>query len=174
MSTPTVLVVGLGQPDRGDDAVGPVVTREVAAHGDPRVEAVVLDDPTDLVLRWAGHEGAVVVDAVRTGAAAGPGTVHVLRTGARRPPLASEAWSRTGRGGTHAFGLAEAVELSRALGRLPGEVVVVGVEAAGFEHGAPLSEGVAAAVPGAVRAVLEAVEDVRAGALEQEPADVPR
>jgi hydrogenase maturation protease len=154
VSVRPVLVVGLGHPDRGDDAVGPLVAREVARRAGPRVEVVEHEDPTDLALLWTGREVVVVVDAVSSGERVEPGTVHVLRTGAGRPPLGDQGWARTGRVGTHAFGLASAVELSRALERLPDEVTVVGVEAGGFDHGAPLSPHVAAAVPSAVAAVL--------------------
>jgi hydrogenase maturation protease len=74
-----------------------------------------------------------------------PGTVHLLDTG-----------------GTHAFGLAAAVELARALRRLPPRLVVVGVEASTFEYGAPLTAPVAAAVPAAVAQVLAVLEEVSA------------
>jgi hydrogenase maturation protease len=150
----TVLVVGLGSPDRGDDAVGPAVARAVAARGLRGVRVLEHEDPTDLIALWAGCDAVVVVDAVRTGAAAG--TVSVLETGSGRPPLPDSAWAGAGRGGTHALGLASAVELARALRRLPERVTVVGVEAAGFAHAAPLSPAVAAAVPRAVAAVVEA------------------
>lgn len=152
---PTTLVVGLGSVDRGDDAVGGHVARAVAALADPRVEVVEHEDPTDLIELWRGHDRVVVVDATCSGSA--PGTLRLLETGAGRPPLPEAAWARTGRGGTHAFGLAAAVELARVLGRLPGRVTVVGVEAGSFEPGAPLSSAVAAAVPRAVDAVLDAV-----------------
>jgi hydrogenase maturation protease len=151
----TALVVGLGSRDRGDDAVGGHVARAVAALEDPLVEVLVHEDPTDLVELWTGHDRVVVVDATCGGGA--PGTVHRLETGAGLAPLPGAAWSPTGRGGTHAFGLGAAVELARALGRLPARVTVIGVEAQRLDHGAPLSPPVAAAVPGAVDAVLVAV-----------------
>jgi hydrogenase maturation protease len=144
------LVVGLGSPDRGDDAVGALVARQVASRL-PGVTVVDHEDPTSLLDLWAGHDLVVVVDAVRSGAA--PGTVHRLETGAGGAPVTEAAWSRTGHGGTHAVGLAEMVELGRALGRLPARLVVVGIEAEGFEHGAPLTARVAAAVPAAVEEV---------------------
>jgi hydrogenase maturation protease len=50
------------------------------------------------------------------------------------------------------------VELGRALGRLPGRLLVVGVEASRFDRGAPMSEPVASAVPEAARAVLSALD----------------
>ena len=157
MSGARVLVVGLGHPDRGDDAVGGVVAREVARVAGHRVEVLEQEDPTDLVLLWEGWERVVLVDGVASGGSVAPGTVHVLRTGAGRPPIPSDAWTRTGRGGTHAFGLAAAVELARAMGRLPDDVTVVGIEVEGVEHGAPLTPMVASAVPDAALAVLDVI-----------------
>ncbi len=150
-----VLVVGLGSADRGDDAVGGHVAREVAALADPRVVVLEHEDPTDLIELWTTRERVVVVDATCSGAA--PGTLRLLETGADHAPLPEAAWARTGRGGTHAFGLAAAVELARVLRRLPARVTVVGIEAGTFEPGAPLSAAVAAAVPDAVAAVMRCV-----------------
>lgn len=172
LPSPPTLVVGLGSADRGDDAVGGHVARAVAALADPRMVVVEHEDPTDLIELWTGHDHVVVVDAVCSGAA--PGTLRRLETGAQRSPLAEAAWVRTGRGGTHAFGLAAAVELARVLRRLPAYVTVVGVEAATVEPGAPLSPAVAAAVPGAVAAVLDAVASpAEARAVQRGNVDVP-
>lgn len=161
------LVVGLGSPDRGDDAVGRAVARSVAAQVDG-VRVVDHEDPTSLLDLWSGHDPVLVVDAVRSGAAAG--TVHWLETGAGGAPVTSGAWTQTGHGGTHAVGLAEMVELGRALGRLPHRLVIVGVEAAGFDHGAPLTPDVAAAVPLAAARILRELESDR----EEVDARVPR
>ena len=162
-----VLVVGLGSPDRGDDAVGPQVAGEVArAVADRRllgVHVVEHEDPTALVdlLDPTGRIGAwdvvIVIDAVRSGAA--PGTLTVLDVGPAGQGFdALGARLDPGPAGTHGFGLAGAIELARALDRLPPSVVVVGVEAVGFEHGAPLSEPVHAALPQATDTVLSVVE----------------
>jgi hydrogenase maturation protease len=160
MRAQAALVVGLGSPDRGDDAVGGEVARAVAALALPQVEVVEHEDPTDLIELWSGRDPVVVIDAVCSDAA--PGTLHILETGDGRDPLAPSAWARTGRGGTHAFGLAAAIDLARVLRRLPRRLVLVGVEAEGFEHGAPLSPAVAAGVPSAVRAVVERVHPAAA------------
>lgn len=149
-SLPRALVVGLGSPDRGDDAVGPLVARRVAALGLP-ARVVEREDPTSLIDLWSDVDLAVVVDAVRAGRPAGE--LVVLESGAAAGPLPEAAWARTGRGGTHAFGLAAAVELARALGRLPARVVLVGVTAGGFGYGEPLTGDVAAAMSAAVDTV---------------------
>lgn len=157
MTGPEPLLVGLGSPDRGDDAIGPTVARAVSALGLPRVEVVEQEDPTSLLDLWTDREMAVVVDAVSSGGS--PGSLLVLETGQGDTPLPDSAWSATGRGGTHAFGLAAAVELARALGRLPRRLVVVGVEADGFQHGQPLSPSVARSVPRTVDAVTRLLRE---------------
>ena len=158
MTTPgesrTSLVVGLGDPARGDDGIGLAVARGVAARALPGVSVRVLRDPTALIDLWSTHGLVVVVDAVRSGAP--PGTVHRLVVGPGRTPLPGSSWAASGRG-THAFGLAAVVELARALQRLPEQMVVIGVEAASFGHGDGLSEPVCAAVPVAVEQVVEEV-----------------
>ena len=147
----------------GDDAVGPevaaTVARTAAERGLAGVHVVAHEDPTALVdlLDPADPAGTwdavVVVDAVRSGAA--PGTLTVLDVGADGQGFAAlGARLDPGPAGTHGFGLAGAIELARALDRLPRRVVVVGVEAAGFEHGAPLSDPVRAAIPGAAEVAL--------------------
>jgi hydrogenase maturation protease len=150
--TSSRLVIGLGSPDRGDDAVGPEVARRVADRHLPGVTVVEHEDPTGLIDLWDTVDLAVVVDAVRSGSA--PGSLLVVEAGADAGPLADHAWARTGRGGTHAFGLAAAVELGRALHRLPRRLVLVGVEASQFEHGAALGAPVAAALDAVVATVV--------------------
>jgi len=146
------LVVGLGAPDRGDDAVGLAVARSVGVLGLSGVQVTEHEDPTGLIDLWADRDVTVVIDAVVSGQP--PGTVHVVETGSDAAALPESAWAGEGRGGTHAFGIAAAVELARALGRLPRRLVIVGVEAAGFDYRTALSVPVAAAVPDAVAQVL--------------------
>ena len=60
-------------------------------------------------------------------------------------------------GGTHAFSVASAVELSRALGRLPEHLVVVGVAGCDFSTGHGLSSDVRGRIDAAVESVRAAV-----------------
>jgi hydrogenase maturation protease len=155
MTTPRVgvgpaLLAGLGSPDRGDDAVGPIVAQRIATLRLPGVQVLEREDPTSLIDLWAGRDLAIVVDAVCSNGV--PGTLMIMESGVGGAPLTDDAWAGTGRGGTHAFGLAAAVELSRALHRLPRRLVLIGIEAGGMDHGAPLTAPVSAAVERAVRA----------------------
>ena len=144
-----VLVLGVGRPDRGDDAVGPAVAERAMELVPPEVTVVERVEPAELIDAWAGVGLVVVTDAVRSGQP--PGTVHVLH--ACHGPLPV----RTGAGGTHDLGLAEMIELGRALQRLPAELVVVGVEARQFGLGEPMSPQVRACVELAAKAVAEVV-----------------
>jgi hydrogenase maturation protease len=141
------LIVGVGAPDRGDDAVGCAVVEELRRRRPSCITAVVATSPSRLLDLWTGHSPVVVVDAVRTGRRP-PGTVSTTRIDDQPLP------ERTRSGGTHGFGVADALELARALGRLPDRVVLVTVEAVGFDQGASLSPAVAMSVPVAVDVAL--------------------
>jgi hydrogenase maturation protease len=127
-----LIVIGLGNAFRGDDAAGLAVAR--ALGDDPRV-LVHEGEPIDLLDCWDGAGEVIVIDAARSGAA--PGTVHHL-DGLAEPVAAG--------GSTHAFGLAETVALARALGRAPARLSVVGIEGERFGAGEGLSPAVASAV----------------------------
>ena len=148
----SVLVVGVGNPDRGDDGVGPAVVDELAQRALASLDLLVVRLPTRLADAWEGRDDVVVVDAVRTGREAG--SVVVERVGENR-------LARSGVAGTHGFGVADAIELARAIDALPARVTVVGVEAADFTPGSSLSPRVASAVQPAADAVVACVEGSR-------------
>jgi len=152
-------LVALGDPFRRDDGVGVAVARRVRAAtraavevvepgGDPAALLDALAQPTPA----AGAGIVMVVDAVRTGTGAPPGSVHrvELEPGHGRLPDLRR------RDSSHALGLGEAIELAVALGRLPAgtRLVLFGVEGARFDPGTELSAPVAAAVEPVAAAVL--------------------
>ena len=129
------VVIGVGNPLCGDDAAGRAVVRSLRAAGmPPGVELVESDgDPATLIEFWRGRDMALVVDAVRSGAP--PGSIHHLEL----PGMASVPHGTS----SHGLGLAEAVGIAAALGRLPRRLIVFGIEAGGCELGAALSVPVA-------------------------------
>ena len=133
------LVIGLGNAARGDDAAGLIAARRL---GGLEHEG----DPLALLDIWDDAASAVVIDAVSSGAE--PGTIHRFDAGAG--PLPARLRSSTS---THAIGLGEAIELARALGRLPARLIVCGIEGARFDAGTALTPAVAAAVDALVREV---------------------
>jgi hydrogenase maturation protease len=134
-------MLGCGNLSRSDDAAGLLVRG-----------ARPVDNPLDLIEAWAGHEEAIVVDAVVTGAP--PGTI--LEWDAIAKPLPAIQF----RCSTHAFGIAEAVELARVLGRLPQRLTIYGIEAANFEPGGAPSPEVLAAVDRLASRLEQAGENI--------------
>ena len=137
-SKPRWLVIGVGNDYRGDDAVGLAVARRIRNE---RLEGVTVREASGeglaLMEIWQVADSVILIDAVHSGAR--PGTVHRFDAGARPLPAPLFHYS------THAFGLADAIELARALNQLPSRLEVYGVEGKNFEAGAALSPEVEAA-----------------------------
>jgi hydrogenase maturation protease len=150
-----VVVIGLGNGVRGDDAAGLEVARRLRRAAPAGVEVVEHEgDAAALLDYWQGAALAVVVDAVRAGGE--PGSLHRLEAvpgGQAGSGIADRAWQVS----SHALGLAEAVGLAGALGRLPGRLVLVGIEGGSFAAGDALSPPVAATVERAAGEVLALV-----------------
>jgi hydrogenase maturation protease len=145
------LLIGVGQEQRGDDAVGLLVARHVAASTADAIDVVEHGgDGMDLMLAWEGADHVVLVDAVVSGTRAPGG---VARFDAHEAPLPARIFAAQS---THALGVAEAIEMARALDRLPPRVVVYGVEAECFDTGSEPGPAVRAAVaPVAARVLAE-------------------
>jgi hydrogenase maturation protease len=144
---PRTLIIGLGNEYRHDDAVGLVVARRLRQAAPKSVRVLEeTGEGASLLESWQDAEMVILIDAVQSGAA--PGTLH--RLDAHAQPMAKEFF----RFSTHAFGLAEAVELGRALGRLPPRLIVYGIEGKSFEAGVGLSPEVEAAAQVVVERVL--------------------
>jgi hydrogenase maturation protease len=150
-----VLVIGIGNRLRGDDSASTEVVRrlrERTAQAGIEVSERVYE-PSDLLEAWRGRDAVVLVDAMRSGEA--PGTI--LRFDASTEPLPARL---RGSVSTHAFGLHEAIELGRALHRLPRRVTVLAVEGRHFELGTSRSGEVEAAVASLVCAVLREAREL--------------
>ncbi len=155
------LVIGIGNRLRGDDGIGPMVIDLLLARHDADVDTVmVAGDLSDLAMCWDTDRAVVIVDAMVSGRA--PGTVTVLDgtpfCGADEPD--GTAGSATGLDqplSSHGVGLAEAIALARAIGRLPGSLSIIGIEGRSFEPGDPVSEPVAAAAPVAAEHIVESI-----------------
>jgi hydrogenase maturation protease len=152
--TARTVVIGIGNSMRGDDAAGVAVADRLRPRVPAGVEVVACDEePSRLMEAWEGADSVVLVDTVSSGAT--PGTLHRFDAGEEPVP------ARAFRSSTHAIGIAETIELARALGRLPRRVRIYGVEAGGFETGASLTPEVEAAVAFLVRDVLADLEEER-------------
>lgn len=133
-----VRVIAVGNAWRRDDGAGLVVGERVrAATSDVNVD-LWEGEPTSLVDAFEGAGWVVIVDAVSTGAP--PGTIYRFDLG--HGPVPEPFRAR----GTHAVSIGAAIELARVLGRLPGRLVLYGIEGADFTSGSGLSPAVERAI----------------------------
>jgi hydrogenase maturation protease len=126
------LIIGLGNDYRSDDAVGRVVARKLGAESLDSVR--ILEESGEgaaLMDAWRGADFVILIDAVHSGGK--PGTIYRIDAHEKEIPRSFFRYS------THAFSVAEAVELARALGQLPQRLVVYGIEGKSFESGIGLS-----------------------------------
>ncbi len=145
-----IIVLGVGNPDRGDDAAGALVAARLAGRLPPETALIVRSgDILGVMEDWAGHDALVCVDAaVPMGT---PGRIH--RFDAASAELAQVRSLTSG----HAFGLAETIALAREMRALPETVVVYAVEGVCFDGGAPMTPEVAAAIGEVAERIIEEV-----------------
>lgn len=135
-----ILLLGVGNLQRGDDGIGPVVVEKFQAVAPSGVTCrTVPGDISALLDAWHSYSNLLLVDAVVSGAAAG--TLHRIPVQEGRLPAAVRVVS------SHAMGVSEAIPLAHRLGLLPKQVLLLGVEGVDFQVGHPLSPRVAAAIP---------------------------
>lgn len=159
---PTTLLLGLGNPLRGDDGVGPRLVEELAQRGLPE-GVTILDGGTgglDLLQVLEGWRRVVVVDAADVGREPG----QFVRFIADQVRLAESADSFS----LHDAGLAEALALADALGQALPEMVIFGVQPADVGWGEGLSPALEAVLPTLADAVLE---EVTGGFHAKDPGD---
>jgi len=141
------LIVGIGNVYRSDDGAGIATVRRLRERLPP--DARVLEETgegTRLVEVWKGATLVILIDAVESGAPAG--TIHRLDARTQKIPVELFRCS------SHAFNLAQAVELARALDQLPRRIVLYGIEGRNFEAGEVLSRQVERAIDAVVSQVL--------------------
>lgn len=132
-----VLVIGVGNRDCGDDAVGPVVCDRLAALGQPLIETVVAEGGgVDLALSWGPDDDVTIVDASHP--AGRPGRVVAIDA------LRAD-WTPRAGSSTHSIDVATPIELARVMDALPAALTVIGVEGRRFDYGATMSAEVCAA-----------------------------
>ncbi|MBI4327505.1 MAG: hydrogenase maturation protease [Chloroflexi bacterium] len=154
VKAPRILVIGLGNDLRGDDAVGRLLARRLKTEAGSAFRVLEASgEGASLMEAWQGTDAVILIDAVQSGAE--PGTIH--RLDAHAQPLPGRFFHYS----THAFNVAEAVELARALGQLPPQLVVYGIEGGNFAAGTGLSPEVALAAAEVERRVRREIKRVR-------------
>lgn len=145
-----IILIGIGQSLRGDDAAG-LVAVQLWQDAHPvtaqQIRVEIAENPgVGLLNLLEGTEVAILVDAVQSGAP--PGTLHCLT----EKELATFL---DGADSAHGWGIAETLALGRVIHpeRMPGQMVIIGIEIGQIEMGERLSPKVAAVLPETVQLI---------------------
>jgi hydrogenase maturation protease len=151
MEDAELILIGVGNPFRGDDGLGRVLVRCLREEIPPAVRVVEeTGEGTALLEAWRGAHGVILVDAMQSGEPAGT----IRRFDARAEKLPACFFHSS----THSFGLAEAIELARTMGEMPGHFIVYGIEGQDYSAGRGLSPEVAEVLPEAADLILREVK----------------
>lgn len=143
-----ILLIGVGNAYRSDDSVGLRVVRSIQQRQLPGVTCLeYTGEGIGLLECMAQSEAVILVDAMKSGIA--PGVIQ------RFDLHAHLAWAETPFVSSHAFGVGEAIQLAKALDRLPSYLIVYGIEGSAFGIGTVLSPAVERVVPDLIAQIFD-------------------
>jgi hydrogenase maturation protease len=146
------LILGVGNPLRGDDALGVLVAQQLQARTDLPPHVTVIDGGTEgigLIPVMEIYRRVIVVDAVMMGLLAGTirrFTWDEIHLGSVEQPLS-----------LHQSDLTTTLLLAEALDSLPPELVIYGIQPQNTEWDQPLSQEIERALPILVEALIHEV-----------------
>lgn len=144
-------VICIGNEFRGDDGVGLIIAKQLRELDSS--ELAVIEESGEgasLMDAWEERDLAIIVDASNSGAKAGT----VFRFDAHKQAIPSAFFHYS----THAFSVAEAVELARSLEKLPPGLIIYAIEGKNFEAGAAISPEVEGAVGPVIERLLSEIK----------------
>ena len=148
------ILIGIGNEYRGDDGLGVMVAREFRRRAYAGLTVVEQSgEGASLIAAWQGAECVLIVDAAACGDP--PGTIYRFDVRNKRLPTGCCHCS------SHAFGLAEAVEMARNLKELPPRMVVYAIEGESYDQETGLSSAVVKCVPGLIRLIEDDLSSMR-------------
>jgi hydrogenase maturation protease len=150
-----IVLIGLGQPLRGDDGAGFAAVQSWARKykqtaTDAQIRIVLTETPgLGLLDLLEDSEAVILVDAISTNVPAG--SVQVFSS---IPDIPADASVKT----AHGLGVLETLALARRTDTLlPSQIALVGIEGRQFKLGEGLSDPVRLAIPKAVQKIQELI-----------------
>ncbi len=149
----SLLVIGLGNEFRGDDIAGLLAVRKLKLlFADRQIDFYEHNGESSfLISLWVETSAVFLVDAVFSQDAVG--TIH--RFDLQQQTLATELFYST-----HAFNLAEAIELARILNQLPKKIIFYGITGKNFQIGTKLSAEMPKAIDKLVEQMFKELESL--------------
>lgn len=126
------LILGIGNKFRSDDGAGVAAAEKIRKFGVEKFDVKIIDgEGTNIMETWKGYENVIIIDAVQKKGRAG----KIYEINANTDELESDFFNYS----SHAFGLAEAVNVSRVMNKLPKLLIVYGIEGQHFNFDTKLS-----------------------------------
>ena len=153
-SQPAILVLGLGNPLRGDDGVGARVIKELQNCNLPKgviAEEWISDGVGLLQIIEEGWDHILVVDSAKIGLQPG----KFMRFTSDRVNLKDRSFS------PHRASLAEALNLAKALDKKLPPITIFGIQPAEITWGEELSPVIQNVVPDLVNSILKEINCIR-------------
>ncbi len=138
MASARPLLIGIGNPFAGDDAVGHLVVARVAEAVSGIDVREATGEALELMALFEGRDFVIVVDAC----CADSPTGSVQRFDAWKDPLPASV----GKLSSHGLGLADAIEMARTLGELPQTCIICAIVGECFDFGKSVSPSVLASI----------------------------
>ena len=131
----SVLIIGIGNEYRSDDAVGLEIADSLSECA---IENCTIQRSSGegiaLINLWEDFDHVILIDAVKSGSK--NGTIHKIDLS--KEELEADFFQTS----SHLFALPEAVQLAKALHKLPETMLVYGIEGRNFDYGIELSQEV--------------------------------
>lgn len=154
VNTQDIGVIGVGNPDCGDDSVGLKIIDQLENLALNGIQFIKASGETAGLIEYLGQfKQVILIDAIAS--AGSPGTIHCFDV--TNTPLPKEMFTNYS---THSMGLDEAVEMARVLGNLPEKTLVFGIEGANFEPGDPLSSEVRSHFNDLIERIVRKISDI--------------
>ena len=138
--SPQIIVIGIGNPDRGDDAAGRLVARALGQKLSSHVVSVceMSGEALALVEKMTQASIVFIIDACMSGQKSG----DIKRIDLRDQDLPSQQGDMS----SHGFGLSAAIDLANILGKLPAICIIYAIEGENYALGAAVSPSVQQAI----------------------------
>lgn len=143
-----ILIIGIGNEFRSDDAYGLIIAKKLREKIDSSVRVIEHSgDGASLIEEWKGYNSVIIIDAVCFGKK--PGTVHLID--ANKEHLPPEKMHHS----SHIFGLNDAIETARVLKILPQNIQIFGVEGKSFGIGTSMSAEIQESMPDVIDKIMQ-------------------
>lgn len=160
MAQSNIRILGVGNAYRNDDGIGPFIARRLSHVSEGLFSVEELSgEGTQLMEAWEGADAVYLIDSMSGGREPG----HVCRMDGWSNTIGSESFRHS----THAFGVAESIELAKVIGGLPKTCVVFGVEGENFGSGTSISAPVMLAADKVIDAIVAEVQCLVRGDVEK-------